>query len=122
MAVVQRGESEAVVDGIRYRLVIDHAALAHAEWAGGVKINELLAALTDPDGVQTLAIGALIYGALRAHHRQMSLDASLRLVEAGGEDLGAALAEAMAGAFPDAAGKVAENPPPPPPGTGTISS
>jgi hypothetical protein len=120
MANIQRGESEAVIDGEVYRFVIDHSALAHAEWAAGVKINELLPALADPSRPQTLAIGAIIYGALRKHHRDLSMDDALNLAERGGEAIGLALGEAMEGAFP-AAKAGAENPPKPPRGAGTTS-
>lgn len=124
MANILRGESEVEIGGVRYRLVIDHSALAHAEWAAGVKINELLPALANPDGPQTLAMMAVIYGALRQHHRTVTFDDVFPLAEAGGEALGAALGEAMEGAFPEAvkaARAATENPPEPPRGTGTNS-
>jgi hypothetical protein len=123
MANIQRGESEVTIDGVTYHLVIDHGALAHAEWAAGVKIQELLPALGDPTQPQTLAVGAIVYGALRARHRSMTLGDALALAEAGQEALGEALGEAMAGAFPDAAqnGAAKANPPKPPRGAGTKS-
>jgi hypothetical protein len=122
MANIQRGESEVVISGTAYRLVIDHGALAHAEWAAGVKIDELLPALADPSKPQTLAVGAIIYGALRQHHRSMSLADALELAAEGGEALGEALGEAMSGAFPDAVKANKANPPMPPRGAGTNSS
>lgn len=121
MANMQRGESEVDIDGTAYHLVIDHGALAHAEWAAGVKINELLPALADPSQPQTLAIGAIIYGALRQHHRAMNLGDALALAEAGGEAMGRALGEAMEGAFPDAVKGDRPNPPKPPRGAGKTS-
>lgn len=120
MANIQRGESEVTIGGKIYHLVIDHGALAHAEWAAGVKINDLLPALADPRQPQTLAVGAIIYGALRAHHRSMTMGDALSLAEEGGEALGQALGEAMEGAFPAAAAKA--NPPKPPRGAGMNSS
>ena len=124
MANIQRGESEVTIGGMTYHLVIDHGALAHAEWAAGVKIQELLPALGDPTQPQTLAVGAIVYGALQARHRSMTLGDALALAEAGQELLGEALGEAMAGAFPDAGaqnGAAKANPPKPPRGAGTNS-
>lgn len=123
MANIQRGESEVTINGATYHLVIDHGALAHAEWAAGVKIQELLPALGDPTQPQTLAVGAIVYGALQARHRSMTLGDALALAEAGQEALGEALGEAMAGAFPDAVqnGAAKPNPPKPPRGAGTNS-
>lgn len=121
MPNIQRGESECDIGGVTYHLVIDHAALAHAEWAAGEKISDLLPALADPSKPQTLAIGAIIYGALRQNHRNITLGDALALAEQGGEALGQAIGEAMQGALPDAVKGPKANPQKPPRGTGTSS-
>lgn len=106
MAVLQRGEADFEADGVRWRLVVDFAAFAEAEDVSGLAVDALMQALqpaTDGAGkiVRTPRLkhlGALFYGALTAHHPDITPREALNLLgnnPQGGEALGKAMVAAM---------------------------
>ncbi|AMK19331.1 hypothetical protein [Sphingobium sp. MI1205] len=108
MANIHRGEASFEVDGRIYRLVIDFAALAEAEDAADMAVDDLLKAITpviDLDSGKVLRkprikhLGAILYGALKAHQPSITLAAAINLMSAG-EQVGEAIAKALQGAMP----------------------
>lgn len=115
MPNIHRGEGSFDVDGVTYRLVVDLNAMAEAEEASALQLDDLLAALSpvvDKDGKvigkpRLKHVGALLYGALRAHHPDVTLAAAINLLGAG-EHVGAAIGKALVAALPKAQAKSAE--------------
>lgn len=101
--------SQKLGDGRSYTLVLDFEGLVEAESAYG----KPLAVLTVEMGLGFLgAIRAMLYGALRAHHPELTLKAVGALVQADTKAAEAAIEAAAKAAYPDEAeGKKGANPP-----------
>lgn len=111
-------------DGREYHLLFDHEGMIAAEDVA----SRNGANLGFKDVVVGSAAGrlgclrALVYGALRAHHPEVTVAEATGMVEREGKPLGKALFEAMANAAPPPAKGKAANPPKAASGTGTRSS
>jgi hypothetical protein len=124
MANIHRGESSFTHEGRSYDLVVDFNAFAEAEDAADMELDDLLRALSpkvDEKGNVTKKprlkhLGAMMFGALREHHPDISHADAIRLLNADGA--GAAIGKALTAALPK---KVAstEGKVPAPDGTGT---
>lgn len=124
MANFRRGEASIEHEGVTYHLVIDMNAFAEAEEAADMGIADFLKALSpefDAKGNVTRMprlkhLGAMMFGALRAHHPDITHAGAMMLLNApgAGEAIGQALTGAMPKAEPSAEGKVTAAP-----GTGT---
>lgn len=116
MANIERGEASFEHDGQTFYLVVDMNAFAEAEDAADMGVDDLLRALSpqvDATGKVTKAprlkhLGAMLFGALRARHPDVTLPEAIRLLNAtgAGEAIGKALTAAMPKAAPSAEGKV----------------
>jgi hypothetical protein len=116
MANIQRGGAAFTHNGKSYTLVVDMNAFAEAEDAANMDVEDLLKALSpqmDAKGNLTRRprlkhVGAMLFGALRAHHPEISHADAIRLLDApaAGEALGKALTAAMPKPDPSAEGKV----------------
>lgn len=115
-----RGQATCTLtDDTQLTLVIDFDALAHAEDAANMGVNELLAALQDNPRMKVLR--AIVFGALQSHHSGMTMaDVGNLLLSEDSQIISEALGKAVSGAFAPKSGG-AENPPSPPSGAGTTS-
>ncbi|GLV22009.1 hypothetical protein TomMM35A_18620 [Sphingobium sp. TomMM35A] len=110
MANIQKGEASFTAGGKVYRLVMDFNAFAEAEDAADMGVDDLLKAITpevDGEGNVTKKprikhMGAILYGALKAHQPNISLPDAINLMNDGGEAVGEAIAKALNGAMPKA--------------------
>lgn len=103
------GETPLTIDGRDYVLVLDHEALIEAEAAHGVPLPLVLA---QSSLGFVGATAALLFGALRAHHADVSLKDARRLVLENQDACGAAMELAAKAAFPEKAeGKQKADPP-----------
>ena len=120
MANIQRGEACFVHDGATYHLVMDMNAFAEAEDAADMGVDDLLKALSpkmDAKGNITSKprlkhLGAMLFGALRATHPDISHADAIRLLDSkdAGEAIGKALTASMPKPDPSAEGKEAAAP------------
>ncbi|QUT07913.1 hypothetical protein KFK14_11290 [Sphingobium phenoxybenzoativorans] len=123
MANPAKGEAACeLMDGTKLTLVIDYDALAEAEEAADMGVNDLLGALGG-ETPRLKVMRAMVYGALRDRHEDLTLQdvGSFLLDQRNHGVIGEALGKALQGAFDQATGG-AENPPAPPSGAGTASS
>lgn len=106
MANIHRGESSFTHEGRSYNLVVDFNAFAEAEDAADMDLDDLLKALSpqvDARGKVTKKprlkhLGAMMFGALREHHPDISHADAIRLLNA--DDAGAAIGKALTAALP----------------------
>lgn len=107
MANIQKGEASFSAGGANYRLVLDFNAFAEAEDAADMGVDDLLQAISPKvatDGTilkkpRVKHVGALLFGALRAHHPNLTLRDAINLMS-DGEHVGEALGKALQGAMP----------------------
>lgn len=103
-----------LTDGRCLTLVMDMEALIQAEDAADLPMDQLLSkARRGFIGAQR----ALLFGALRTHHKQMTMADAADILSSDGAIAFGALADAMLAAFGPAEGKEDANPPSPPVGT-----
>lgn len=123
MANPAKGEADCeLMNGTKLTLVVDYDALAVAEDVADMGVNDLLAALGQPTP-RLKVMRAIVYGALRDRHGDISLEdvGSFLLDQRNHGVIGEALGKALRGAFDQATGGAA-NPPAPSSGAGTASS
>lgn len=95
-----RGEVTATLkDGRTLTLAMGFRALALASADTGISAPEMFAVLQEDDGRQMLALLALIEGALKKYHRDISPDEIDQLMLTDGNVLSDAMSKAMNGAF-----------------------
>lgn len=115
---------EAIVDlsdGSRLTLAVNFATLARAAAATSIPAQDLFGVLQDAsDPRQMLTLLAMLEQALRRHHPKLSEDAIGDLMLDDGDAIGAALKQAVEGAFGEAE-QVDTGANPPKRGTGTRS-
>ena len=116
-----RGESVArLSNGKALTLKVNFATIARAAAQVSIPAQDLFGVINTPaDPRQMLATMAIIEHGLRKHHPQIDEDALGDLMLSDGDAIGAALREAVAGAFGEAEADEPGNPPKP--GTGTRS-
>ncbi|HVJ69928.1 MAG TPA: hypothetical protein VM531_00215 [Sphingomicrobium sp.] len=115
-------------DGRELTLRFDFNALCEAEEAAGKGTREMMAEMSGKNGSPRLKTArGMLYGALRHHHEDITVDDAGELLLTDGEAISEAMGEAMANMAAQRAG--GENPPqgtkaakPTSPGTGTRSS
>lgn len=107
MAALKGEASFKASDGTTYNLVLDFNAFAEAEEVAGMDVDSLIKAVTPIIDPKTMAVikrplikhlGALLYGALAAHHPGMSMREVNNLFAEDG--CGEAIAKALEGALP----------------------
>lgn len=105
MANAQRGEVELVVGDKTYKLRLGINAIVEVEDVlGGVGINEIIASL-DPANVRIGTLRAILWGALREHHPEVTLlDAGDLIGEVGAAAIAPVVGEAIGAAFPRSEG------------------
>lgn len=116
-----RGEATAKLsDGKTLTLKVNFATIARAAAQVKIPAQHLFEVINSPDDPrQMLATMAVIEHGLRKHHPAIDEDRLGDLMLSDGDAIGAALREAVAGAFGEAEGEETANPPKP--GTGTRS-
>ena len=115
MANIHRGEASFTHDGVTYHLVVDFNAFAEAEDAADMELDVLLKKLSpkvDAGGriiqkPRLKHLGAMMFGALQAHHPDISHADAIRLLNAdgAGEAIGKALTAALPQKTESAGGK-----------------
>lgn len=116
-----RGEGTCVLsDKSELTLVINFNALAEAEYDADMGVNDILAEL-DRDQPRMKIMRAIVWGALREKHPNITSEMVGDLLLSEFEGVAAGIREAMSAAFPEAIGGD-ENPPAPPSSAGTSSS
>jgi hypothetical protein len=119
------GESRLPLDDRELTLRFDFGALVEAEEAAGVGTEEMMKELSG-GGARLKTARAMLYGALRYHHPELTLEDAGDLLMGDGEGVSRAMGEAMQ----EMADRRSPNPPKgaaagarkPPLGTGTPSS
>ena len=97
-----RGEATATLaDGRTLTLAMNFSALAFAAAKSKIPASEIFAVLAKDDGRQMIALLALIEGALKKYHRDISEDEIDELMFDGSEILSEAMSVAMNSAFSD---------------------
>lgn len=104
-----KGEVSLSLDGREFILVLDHEALIEAEALYRKPLPQLMA---DATLGFAGACRALLYGALRAHHRDVTPGQATAMFVENMDDVGNALAAAAEAGFPKSEGKDDKNPPP----------
>lgn len=102
------------VDGEKFTLAINFKAIDATEQLSGRDYDDILNELQSP-GCRTGTMGRAVWGLLREHHPDMTLDETLSLIagEKNGLKVGLALRELLQAAFPTAAEAKGGNPPKP---------
>ena len=97
-------EEQLTVGDETLRLVINFAALDAVESLTGRAFDRILADFTKPDAEPQLSLqGKVVWGLLRQHHPEITLDqVAALLFGPTGARIGAAIAKLMAAAFPAA--------------------
>lgn len=97
-----------IEDGREFTLVLDFEALLEAETAYGQPLPKLM---SDSVVGFVTALRALLYGALRAHHRAVSFREAGAILKANGDAVRDAITAAAMAGFPDAEDGDGTNPP-----------
>lgn len=101
MANPVKGETLlTLADGRQFTIVMDMEALIEAEQAYGKPMAQMMA---DANRGFISALRALVFGAMRAHHPQVTLAEATAVLMAEQAVVAAALLDAVKLAFPDAA-------------------
>jgi hypothetical protein len=101
MANIWRGEASFVVKGETYNLVLDTNSVCEIEELTNEGFLSLSMALNDINRIKISYIRAILWGALRANHAEVSLSQAGQLLsQAGLADTIAALHKLMERAFP----------------------
>lgn len=102
------------VDGEKFTLAINFKAIDATEQLSGRDYDDILNELQSP-GCRTGTMGRAVWGLLREHHPDMTLDETLSLIagEKNGAKVGFALSQLLQAAFPIAAEAKGGNPPKP---------
>lgn len=111
MANPHRGEVDLKVGQQTYVLRLGINAIAEIETLLDLGINEIAASLNDPSKIRIGTLRAIVWGALREHHKDLSLfDVGDIIDEIGATDVMGSVQKAFQLAFPDAEG--GDDPPP----------
>jgi hypothetical protein len=101
MANINRGEATFVVKGQHYNLVLDTNSICEIEEATGEGFVSLSLSLGDINRIKITHIRATLWGAMRANHPEVSMQAAGQmLAEAGLADTLKTLRTLMERAFP----------------------
>lgn len=114
MANKHRGEVAFDLEGKTYTLRLSTNALCELENVLGCGINEIGSKLANPETLRLSTVRAVIWAALRDHHREVTLADAGVMVDAlklsGAVEL---IGKTLSAAFPDAEEGATENPPQP---------
>lgn len=103
MANAQRGEVELVAGEETYTLHFGANAICEAETLLDMGINAINRRLQDKNDFRLSNWRALLWAALRDHHKGLSLDDASRIMDAAGYEVAIqAVGEAIAAGQPDA--------------------
>lgn len=102
------------IEGEKFRLVLNFKAIDATEQLSGRDYDDILAELQSKD-CRTGTMGRAVWGLLREHHPEVTIDETLSLMagEANGKKIGIALGLLLDAAFPTAEKAKDENPPGP---------